>query len=978
MNLTLQFLPVALALSVAAMQCSAAHWGLKTTADGSQLLCDGQPFYIHGAVAPNRFDVLKACGGNAVRVNASQRALDAAQAAGLAVMANLGTSCHVLWDAAGGQKVLDLPPGETVRVSDDGRVVASARLTTTGQNPERSQVPTGLRMWKVESGNVVQSVEPPGPIRDFCLRPDGARVLAALGDRLIEWDVASGARVWEVQKTEHPFATVVYSPDGNRRYATVEIPNGVDDDVDRHLRGWDVSTGQSLPIADYAFASYNGMERLFLFPEGNRFVDLESTFAVRDIGTGKGLQTAPAYRPPQGEAAILPDGRRFLTGSSLSDAESGEQRQWSLPGADYRFIQAGRTLFSGDHMGVFLTHVPSGSTFWKYRLDSPYVPDVAASEDGERIVVAYRFGSQPSESRILVIDPRRPDQPWIIPEYASAVAVTPDHTRFVAASHTAVSEWATDTQAGPTALWTPPGRALFANYSRDGAKLLVGGTSGHVDQRDLPDEDDPGWAVVLDVNTRQVVPLTGHTAPVTTGEFSPDGARCATGSLDRTIQLWDVSTGTALHVFRGHRGPINRIAYDPLGKRILSAAVDGAAFWDIAGNVDPGDSPRPVAATFASIVSIDAWWPIARQSIDRDLFAPEERPGPPPDPAKGTAEWSVVKLGQVDQISNIPHDWLTLARSSQQLEEYRRVGPPGVFANYYLRGESRDGRRRVYSSLQEQEILVAESDGTILSTWKGPFKKEAVAISASGNEVAIVSEVERAAKSFDPGRFAVSIYDAATGAVRRTFDDVRSWYVHSLKIDPREERMLLQVDNNSLELRDFRSGERLATWKSHPGGAGLQSAYSLDGRFVVTCKYPDPVLHLRDAKTLQDVKTLTNHLPVRWFRLTPDGRHVLAGQPYLEYRPLVTKWELETGRRVWTRAGPASEEGEFSPSGRYYLTKSGWYVWTLWDMQAGSPCCVVVSENEIRLNDCALVWADDERSLHLGSPAGPQLWSRDE
>ena len=186
----------------------------------------------------------------------------------------------------------------------------------------------------------------------------------------------------------------------------------------------------------------------------------------------------------------MPDGRKFLTGSWLSDAESGKQREWSLPGADYRFIQAGRTLFSGDHMGVFLTHVPSGSTFWKYRLDSPYVPDVAASEDGERIVVAYRFGSQPSESRILVIDPRRPDQPWIIPESATAVAVTPDHTRFVAASHTAVSEWATDTQAGPTALWTPPGTVLFANYSRDGAKLLVGGTSGHMDQRELLDEDD--------------------------------------------------------------------------------------------------------------------------------------------------------------------------------------------------------------------------------------------------------------------------------------------------------------------------------------------------------------------------------------------------------------------------------------------------------------------------------------------------------
>jgi hypothetical protein len=42
MNIKLQFLPVTLALSVAAIPCSAARWEIKTTADGSQLLCDGQ------------------------------------------------------------------------------------------------------------------------------------------------------------------------------------------------------------------------------------------------------------------------------------------------------------------------------------------------------------------------------------------------------------------------------------------------------------------------------------------------------------------------------------------------------------------------------------------------------------------------------------------------------------------------------------------------------------------------------------------------------------------------------------------------------------------------------------------------------------------------------------------------------------------------------------------------------------------------
>lgn len=67
----------------------AVRWQALRTADGWRLLRDGKPFYIHGAVGWNRFDVLRACGGNAVRATANRATLDAAQREGLAVMANL-------------------------------------------------------------------------------------------------------------------------------------------------------------------------------------------------------------------------------------------------------------------------------------------------------------------------------------------------------------------------------------------------------------------------------------------------------------------------------------------------------------------------------------------------------------------------------------------------------------------------------------------------------------------------------------------------------------------------------------------------------------------------------------------------------------------------------------------------------------------------------------------------------------------------
>lgn len=65
------------------------RWQAVKSADGWRLLREGKPFYVQGAVGWNRFDVLKACGGNAVRATANRATLDAAQREGLAVMANL-------------------------------------------------------------------------------------------------------------------------------------------------------------------------------------------------------------------------------------------------------------------------------------------------------------------------------------------------------------------------------------------------------------------------------------------------------------------------------------------------------------------------------------------------------------------------------------------------------------------------------------------------------------------------------------------------------------------------------------------------------------------------------------------------------------------------------------------------------------------------------------------------------------------------
>src|SRR5690349_9151900 len=68
----------------------------------------------------------------------------------------------------------------------------------------------------------------------------------------------------------------------------------------------------------------------------------------------------------------------------------------------------------------------------------------------------------------------------------------------------------------------------------------------------------------------------GHTDRVTTVGWSPDGKHIASGSLDRTVQVWDAHPDETSHpfIFRGHSDSVQAIAWSPDSKRLLSGSLD--------------------------------------------------------------------------------------------------------------------------------------------------------------------------------------------------------------------------------------------------------------------------------------------------------------------------------------------------------------------------------------------------------------------
>jgi WD40 repeat protein/serine/threonine protein kinase len=137
---------------------------------------------------------------------------------------------------------------------------------------------------------------------------------------------------------------------------------------------------------------------------------------------------------------------------------------------------------------------------------------------------------------------------------------------------------------------TASNHAELATIRQPGRDPVRRGVPSPDGRRFACSSENRAW--VCDARGKERVALAGHSEPIYSIAWSPDGRTIATGATDREIRLWDAETGAQLGVLRGHGIWVTTLAFSPDGKKLVSGAGADALvpgrrhevrLWDLAG-----------------------------------------------------------------------------------------------------------------------------------------------------------------------------------------------------------------------------------------------------------------------------------------------------------------------------------------------------------------------------------------------------------
>ncbi|KAI9767962.1 MAG: hypothetical protein M1840_005274 [Geoglossum simile] len=438
-------------------------------------------------------------------------------------------------------------------------------------------------------------------------------------------------------------------------------------------------------------------------------------------------------------------------------------------------------------------------------------------------------------------------------------------------------------------------------------------------------EEEPTWITVKpcmeDKWSACLQTLEGHSDWVRSVAFSHNSAWLASGSYDRSVKIWDASSGECLQTLKGHSSSVHSVAFSHNSAWLASGSYDRSVkIWDASSGeclkTLKGHSSLVRSVTFSHN---SAW--LASGSYDQTVKIWDASSGECLKTLKGHS--SFVRSVTFSHNSA----WLASGSDDQTVKIWDASSGECLQT---LKGHSSWVHSVTFS--HNSAWLASGSDDQTVKIWdasSGECLKTLKGHSSSVRSVAFShNSAWLASGSYDQS---VKIWDASSGECLQTLKGHSSW-VHSVTFSHDSAWLASGSFDQSVKIWDASSGECLQTLKGH--SSLVRSVTFSHNSAWLASGSDDQSVKIWDASSGECLQTLKGHSSyVRSVTFSHDSAWLASGSD----DQTVKIWGVSSGECLKTLKGHSDwvRSVTFSHDSAWLASGSDDQSVKIWDASRG-------------------------------------------